>query len=316
MNLSALRKERLWIDMNGVGFWQSVKYYKVPDLCRLCHKIGHAADDCKSNSVRSRNITARPHGELRPRIQAFVPRQQCSGSVRQMSSMSNESMHQIGEGTDGVDGKVRQRKDNDQCDAENRDGKIQGDDVLIQQNRKHPREDAEVVDNSISLGKQSSDFPSVQLINKEAVHSLQISIADPSYIDTAKNSVPQRCLDSMASRSKEGYKWAGDITEEQTSENQSKFLDERISVVHDIPSGSASLIEVQKAISTHTYDIGGVSMALQSEAENVFMPLLNVERDKGKGGGKNQMVTTFQQPMTRAMSKQCAGGQSTSSLSQ
>lgn len=81
LNLSTLRRERLWIDMNGFGFWQMVKYYKVPDLCRCCHKIGHSAGDCKSKMMKPKAPPARSNGDTIGKLQTYVPRHLSTTSV-------------------------------------------------------------------------------------------------------------------------------------------------------------------------------------------------------------------------------------------
>lgn len=47
MDLAAQRKERLWIDLAGQGYWQNVNYHRVPRLCSYCHKLGHDDSSCR-----------------------------------------------------------------------------------------------------------------------------------------------------------------------------------------------------------------------------------------------------------------------------
>ncbi|MQL80504.1 hypothetical protein Taro_012953 [Colocasia esculenta] len=40
------RPERIWIGCGTDGFWQNIRYYKVPEVCSFCHKLGHAVSSC------------------------------------------------------------------------------------------------------------------------------------------------------------------------------------------------------------------------------------------------------------------------------
>lgn len=52
MNLSVPRKERIWIDFDGSGYWQVVNYNRAPPLCSYCHKLGHLEDLCKKKKSK------------------------------------------------------------------------------------------------------------------------------------------------------------------------------------------------------------------------------------------------------------------------
>lgn len=80
VDLLAPRRERIWIDLDGVGFWQKVNFNRAPVLCSFCHKLGHAADVCKKKLGRRVNDAVRqdfqlpkPKQEYRPRQDGFQP---------------------------------------------------------------------------------------------------------------------------------------------------------------------------------------------------------------------------------------------------
>lgn len=58
LDLLAKRKERLWIDLDGAGFWQTVNYHRVPHLCSFCDKLGHLDADCNKKLGREGAIPA------------------------------------------------------------------------------------------------------------------------------------------------------------------------------------------------------------------------------------------------------------------
>lgn len=89
MDLQAQRSERIWIDLDGVGFWQKVNFNRAPSLCSFCHKLGHVVEDCKKKMGRSTNDTLRQEPFAKRPRQDSRPRQEAPQGVRQYVPLKN-----------------------------------------------------------------------------------------------------------------------------------------------------------------------------------------------------------------------------------
>ncbi|MQL81184.1 hypothetical protein Taro_013643 [Colocasia esculenta] len=41
--------DRIWIGQGEKGYWQPVRFHRVPPICNLCRKLGHSQEVCKRN---------------------------------------------------------------------------------------------------------------------------------------------------------------------------------------------------------------------------------------------------------------------------
>lgn len=89
MDLSAKSRERIWIDLDGTGFWQKVNYNRVPLLCSYCHKLGHSVDACKRKQGRMARSAAAQDSTVPFPKQVFRPRQSGPQPVCPMVATSN-----------------------------------------------------------------------------------------------------------------------------------------------------------------------------------------------------------------------------------
>lgn len=53
-NILQPRKKRIWIGYDNEGFWQPIRYHRLPAFCNSCQKLGHKEDVCAKN--RSKNL--------------------------------------------------------------------------------------------------------------------------------------------------------------------------------------------------------------------------------------------------------------------
>ncbi|MQL68626.1 hypothetical protein Taro_000903 [Colocasia esculenta] len=60
--------DRIWIGQGEKGYWQPVRFHRVPPICNLCRKLGHSQEVCKRNVKDGAQTLAPQQPTIPPRV--------------------------------------------------------------------------------------------------------------------------------------------------------------------------------------------------------------------------------------------------------
>lgn len=283
LDLAAPRKERIWIDTDGEGFWQPVNFHRVPHLCSICHKLGHTAQDCKKQKNKTELLSNSNVVPPAKQLQVYK-KVGCSKDVRQNANLSNSFAALSDEG--------------------NQNAPAEGSGLRLDTSEKPEMPEG---DNPECLANPSSSYSpcSTELSSEQNVQSTN-----------KQNFIKQCSVFSTSLPDSNNADEAANCNAQNTSDygipNNGDLHDNLQCLDTGGPIRNSDLLLIQRQFSNHNNPIGDLSVAEQSMTDNILM-LDNLPRkDKGLDGCEEesfhgQKLCKPKIPITRAKAKSLAG---------